>query len=255
MSIGNPPSTRFYEIDLLRGIAILLMIIYHFFFSLNYFNILPIPSFFWPQQTYSLGTALFIAIAGISLSLNASKTKDTKILMKKLINRGVKLFSIGMFITLVTWIYPHEGFIVFGILHFIALSTIFSIPFLIAGVKKENKLFLILPFIVGILIFVLSIFIQNIEGPLYLAPLGIHPSGFYSLDYEPLFPWFSLILITITLGFVIYPKGERKFSLPSKIQDIPDILKPISFIGRHSLIIYLIHQPIILGILWLGGII
>ena len=248
-------NNRFYEIDILRGIAVILMVIYHFFYSLKYFNILQMPSFFWPQELYRVITILFLSIAGISLSFYASKIKDTKIITKKLIIRGIKLFSIGLLITIVTWIYPHHGFIVFGALHLIGFSTILSIPFLVNAVKQQNKVFLTLPLIFGIFVFLLTSFFKKIQGPLYLAPFGIHPSQFYSLDYEPLFPWFAVILITITLGFFPYPNGKRKFSLPLKIHDTPDILKPISFLGRHSLIIYLIHQPIILGILWIGGII
>ena len=255
MSIPKNMTSRFYEIDILRGIAVILMIFYHFFFNLDYFHILAMPSLFWIQQSFGVITILFILIAGISLSLAAFKAKDSKIITKKFILRGIKLFSIGMFITIVTWIYPHNGFITFGVLHFIGLSTILAIPFLINVGKKQNKMSWTIPLLFGFVVLALTPIIQKIHGPLYLAPLGIHPILFYTLDYEPLFPWFTVILIGIALGFLLYPNGKRRFDLPSKIQNIPNILKPLSFLGQHSLIIYLIHQPIILGILYLVGII
>jgi uncharacterized membrane protein len=231
------------------------MIIYHFFFTLDYFNVRPMPSIFWPQQFYGAITILFVAIAGVSISLAAFKANDSKELTKKFIKRGLKLFSIGLLITIVTWFYPHDGFIVFGVLHLIGLSTILSIPLLIYAAKRQNKISLILPLIFGIIILALTGFVQKIQGPIYLVPLGIYPSHFYSLDYEPLFPWFSVILIGTALGLLLYPGGKRRFLLPLKMQEIPDILKPLSFLGQRSLMIYLIHQPIILGILWLTGVI
>ncbi|MCL2157579.1 MAG: DUF1624 domain-containing protein [Methanobrevibacter sp.] len=253
--ISKKSSHRFSEIDILRGIAVIFMIIYHFFFNLRYFTGQPLPPFFWLQQYYGVITILFVLIAGISLSLAAFKLKDSEIIAKKFSFRGIKLLSIGFFITIGTWFYPHSGFIVFGVLHLIGLSTILSIPFLINIIKEHYKFSLYLPLIFGIVFLVLSSFILKIQGPLYYAFIGIHPSGFYTLDYEPLFPWFSLILFGITLGLILYPQGKRRYQLSSKVQDFLDFLKPISFLGRHSLIIYLIHQPIILGILWLTGII
>jgi uncharacterized membrane protein len=250
------PSARFYELDLLRGIAVILMVIYHFFYDLEYFGVRPISSLFWPQQFYGFPiTILFVLIAGISLSLAAFKAKDSKILAEKFIKRGAKLFAFGLLITCVTWIYPRDGFIIFGVLHLIGLSTILSIPLLIIAVKQPSKISSSLSLILGVIVLALTGFVQKIQGPLYLAPLGIRPAQFYSLDYEPLFPWLGVILMGIAIGFWLYPLGKRRFDLPSKMRNVPSFLKPISFLGQHSLMIYLIHQPIILGILWLGGVI
>lgn len=252
---------RYYELDVLRGIAVLLMVVYHFLFVLDYFDVSPMPSWFWPQQLYGFPiTIMFIWIAGISLSLTASKTKDAPALSKKLIKRGASIFAIGLLITAVTWIYPHDGAILFGVLHLIGLSTILAVPFLINltkeaqtfGKYKEKPAWLI-PLIFGIIIILVSKAVEKISGPIWLVPLGIHPYGFYALDYEPLFPWFGAVLIGTAAGAWLYPKGERRFSLGS-LKDEPPVLKPVSWIGRHSLVIYLVHQPIILGILWLTGI-
>jgi len=80
-----------------------------------------------------------------------------------------------------------------------------------------------------------------------MVPLGIHPHGFYTLDYEPLFPWFGVILIGIAVGVWLYPKGNRRFSLSFWGENVPPVLKFFSFLGRHSLFVYLGHQPVILG--------
>ena len=264
-------ANRFYELDALRGFSVILMVGYHFLFDLDYFNILPMPGWLWPQQLYGFPiTFLFIFIAGISLALSASKTKNSKMLTQKMLKRGIFIFAVGLLITAVTWIYPHEGAILFGVLHLIGVSTILAIPFLIGGTKERNQknekddketqvsekmknLFLILiPLIFGIVVIALSKVVEKISGPIWLVPLGIHPYGFYALDYEPLFPWFGVVLIGIAVGFWLYPKGERRFSM-RKVE--ARWLMGVSWIGRQSLEIYLVHQPIILCVFFLAEII
>jgi len=247
------------------------MVIYHFCFDLDYFGIYAIPSWFWPQQFYGFPiTILFIFIAGVSLALSASVTKDTPALSKKLIKRGASLLAIGLLITVVTRVYPHDGAILFGVLHLIGLSTILAVPFL-TGLTKEaqasekrkekpawfsffTRVSWLLPLVLGIIILLVSKIVGKINGPIWLVPFGIHPYGLYMLDYEPLFPWFGVILVGVAVGAWLYPKGERRVSLDS-LKNEPLFLTPISFIGRHSLVIYLAHQPVILGILWLVGVI
>ena len=253
-------ANRFYELDALRGFSVVLMVVYHFLFDLDYFNIRPMPGWLWPQQLYGFPiTFLFIFIAGISLALSASKTKNSKMLTQRMLKRGISIFAVGLLITAVTWIYPHDGAILFGVLHLIGVSTILAIPFLVGGTKdkmieneaqisgkqKTKSLLLIwIPLTVGIIVIAFSKVVEKISGPIWMVPLGIHPYGFYALDYEPLFPWFGIVLIGIAVGFWIYPKGERRFSL---FKAEPKWLKGLSWVGRHSLEIYLVHQPIILG--------
>jgi Predicted membrane protein len=176
-----------------------------------------------------------------------------------MIKRGIFIFAVGLLITAATWIYPHDGAILFGVLHLIGVSTILAIPFLVGGTKdktieneaqisekkREKNPFLIgLPLAVGIAVIALSKVVEKMSGPIWMVPLGIHSYGFYALDYEPLIPWFGVVLIGIAIGFWIYPKGERRFSV---FGEESKILKGFSWIGRHSLGVYLAHQPVILG--------
>jgi uncharacterized membrane protein len=63
------------------------------------------------------------------------------------------------------------------------------------------------------------------------------------VDYEPIFPWFGIVLTGMGLGEYLYPEGVRRFTL-SQIPEI--VVRPLAFMGRHSLIIYLVHQPLII---------
>lgn len=247
-------SLRYYELDTFRGVAVILMVIYHFLFDLDYFGTYSMPAWFWPQQLYGFPiTLMFIGIAGVSLSLSASKTKDAGTLTKKLVKRGAYIFAAGLLITAVTLIYPHDGAILFGVLHLIGISTILAVPFVLnfskgAQVSAEyrEKSAWILPLIFGILFVLIGQIVEHINGPIWLVPLGIHPYVFYTLDYEPIFPWFGVVLIGIAAGAWLYPRGVRRFSFDF-LKKEPRLLTPISFVGRHSLLIYLAHQPVILG--------
>jgi uncharacterized membrane protein len=74
--------------------------------------------------------------------------------------------------------------------------------------------------------------------------LGFKPSQFYTVDYFPILPWFGVVLIGIFIGNTLYPFNKRRF----KIKDISQLkfVKFFCFLGRKSLIIYFLHQPILL---------
>jgi len=238
-------SERFWELDFLRGIAILLMVVYHLVFDLNYFGLYttkldspPVLLFLYPIS------ATFLLLVGISLTVSYSRAQQKlskQQVQLKFFKRGVGVFGLGLIITLVTWIYPHNGFIMFGVLHCIGLSILLAYPF----IRFRN-----LPLIVGILCIIFGFFLRIavvVDFP-WLLELGFVPSHFYTLDYFPLFPWFGVVLIGIFLGNSLYQNNKRKFSLKDHSQFI--VNRGVCFLGRHSLIIYLLHQLIIVGLLY-----
>ncbi len=100
--------------------------------------------------------------------------------------------------------------------------------------------------VIGIVFIALGWILATIPGPMGLLVFGIHPLMFQSVDYTPVFPWMGLVLIGLAVGEFAYPGGERRWTLPK----IPEReIAPLSFLGRHSLIIYLVHQPVILLII------
>jgi uncharacterized membrane protein len=229
---------RFWEIDFLRGIAIIMMIAFHFFYDLNYFGTQRVnfDSGFWWWFGRTIATT-FILLVGISLTLSYSRIKrmGKRNLFKKYFFRGLKIFSYGLIITLVTWIFLKRGFIVFGILHFIGISIILAYLFL----KHRFRNLLL-----GIVFILIGIYIKNFSSNSYwLMWLGLTPRYFYTVDYFPIFPWFGVILIGLFLGNLIYPNGRRL-----RILDLSrfSVIRLFCFLGRNSLLIYLIHQPILL---------
>jgi len=248
--VKKTSSERFWEIDTLRGIAILMMITYHVIFDLNYFGFtstdlhsLPVLLFLYPVSTS------FLLLVGISLTLSYSRvnhTLTTNQLWIKYFKRGGSIFGLGLLITLVTWVYPHNGFIVFGVLHCIGLSILLAYPLIRSSLSA---------LLVGLLCISIGVLLRitiTVDFP-WLLWLGFVPKQFYTLDYFPLLPWFGVVLIGIFLGNSLYQNNTRSFRLKDHSRFI--ITRLLCFLGRHSLIIYLLHQLIIVGILYLlsGG--
>lgn len=230
--------SRFWEIDFLRGAAIILMIVSNFVTDLAYFNIANVNTsagFWW---WFARGTAsTFLILVGISLTMSYARGRTFGHFLK----RGLKIFSWGMAITFVTWIFLGKDLILFGVLHLIGLSIILAYPLI-----KEKYLGLG----IGAAIIAVGLYLKNLAFDFnWLLWLGLIPKNFTSVDYFPIFPWFGTILIGLFLGNALYENYQRKF----KIADLSNspFIKPLSFLGKNSLLIYLIHQPIIIALLYL----
>ncbi len=238
-------SIRFWEIDFLRGIAILMMIIFHILFDLVFLDIIKINLYAGLNLLflYSIGT-IFLSLVGISLSLSYSRVINNlskKQIIFKFLKRGLMIFCLGLIITIFTWFYLSRGFIIFGVLHCIGLSIIFSIPFL--KFKFINLLMGIIFVFIGIY---LKTMVFNFN---WLLWLGFVPNGFYTVDYFPILPWFGVVLIGIFIGKILYTDYKRNFF----INDFSNVkfVKLFCFLGRHSLIIYFVHQPVVLSLIYL----
>jgi uncharacterized membrane protein len=235
---------RFWEVDLLRGWAIVLMILYHLAYDLNYFGVYAIDMYsgFWFYFA-RLTVTLFLLLVGISLTLshfNAINTGRANQFGMRLIKRSVRLFCIAMGITIISYFLIGKGFIVFGVLHFIAIALLFAYPFL--RLRWLNVIF-------GLIFISIGLFLQNLSVNFpWLIWIGLVPKDFYSLDYVPIFPWFGVMLIGVALGDLFYQGYNRKFSLSESNDSI--LASSLSYIGRKSLIIYLIHQPILIALIY-----
>jgi uncharacterized membrane protein len=228
---------RYWEIDALRGSAVVMMVIFHTVFSLSFLGVRAVDVVHGPWRAFALVTATtFIAVAGVSLSVSSARAAavlDGPGVAWKNIRRGNRIFLVGTGITLVTWLLVRDEFILFGVLHCIGLSIALSPLFLRLG--RANP-------VIGAALILLSPVIDRIPGPIALVWLGIHPADFASLDYVPLVPWLGVFLVGMSLGASLYPSGRRAFPAGTE----PPLLRPVTFLGRHSLPIYLVHVPLIL---------
>jgi uncharacterized membrane protein len=217
---------RIWELDLLRGIALILMIYFHIIFDMR--DIFGYDVEYASGINYMAGKLagiLFILVSGISSLLSRSNIK-----------RGIKLLVLAGVITLVTHIYSPDLGIKFGILHFLGVCIILSEMFI-----KLNKYLLLM---MGTVAIILNFLIGRISiSHNYLMVFGIYSADFSSSDYYPLIPWLGVFLYGAAIGKFCYMDKRQsifKFTFKDNI---------ISKLGRHTLIIYLVHQPAIIGVL------
>ena len=221
-------NTRDSALDLMRGIAIIMMIAFHFIYDLNSFGFSDIPLFtHWAGIAWRcLIVFLFLSAVGISLVIAHGKGIKFKKFLKRLLYLGIA----ALFVSAGTYVMFPDGWIYFGILHLIWFSTIIAISFV--NLPKTSLL-------IAALILIGAIFDQpNLSFISYLLepylPLG-------SVDYYPLFPWLSFVFIGIYLGHNPYYQKTFIFRL-----------NWLEVIGKHALIIYLTHQIVLFSVVSLA---
>lgn len=240
-------SDRVWEIDALRGVAIFMMIVYHTLFDLRAYGGYDINVFTGPWRWWQVITAsLFTGLVGLSLTLSYNSWRasgHTGSAFPKYLLRGLTVFSWGMVITLVTLAFDPVRYIRFGILHLIGVSIVLAYPFL---------RFRWLNLILGAGIIILGSVLRATPIDIgWLDWVGLDASPRPTFDYSPLIPWFGRVLIGIFIGNMFYTGGERRFSLPNWSQN--RLVRLLRLMGQNSLLIYLVHQPIIVVILALTG--
>ncbi|WP_028307874.1 heparan-alpha-glucosaminide N-acetyltransferase [Desulfitibacter alkalitolerans] len=218
---------RVGEIDFFRGIALILMIFFHIIWDLNEFYNFPIE--YSTGIVFIIGKAaayLFIIITAISCSFSKNNRK-----------RGMKILAVAMVITLATYIYDPQVFIAFGILHFLGVSVL-----LYPVYRKLNNSLLLLTGTIMILVGQAILTIPMSHD--YLLFIGLTSPSYYALDYYPLLPYSGLFLYGIFLARILYPEKRSLFRINLENN-------PVSMIGKKTLIIYLLHQPVILAVLYI----
>ena len=225
---------RIWELDALRGVCILCVIVVHFLFDLSFFGGLDLTLPAWYVFIQEYGGAIFVVLSGVCVTLGS-----------KSVRRGLIVFACGMLITAVTYGMYRLGMsgadvvVKFGVLHLLGVCMLVYPAF-----KKLPPAMLT---VLGLVIAITGYAIRGIIVPQHwLFPLGLTYEGFTSSDYFPLFPQLGYFLIGAAIGKTAY--REKKTLLPGSFQKTP-VARFFCWCGRQSLFIYLLHQPIVYGLL------
>lgn len=229
----------------MRGVAILMMVIYHLIYDLYYFAISDViftnPFWFYFQRTTA---STFIALVGVSLALRYRQmmARHDVAPFRPFLYRGLTLIGWGMVITLATWFALGPRLAIrFGILHFIGVATIAAYPFL--RWRWVNLMF-------GLLFLMAGKVLQTYTFDLpWLVWLGFEPANHNYVDYFPFIKWFGVVLLGIFAGSTLYGKMGRRFPVPDLTQWPP--VQGLQWLGVHALPIYLLHQPLLLAMFFL----
>ena len=218
---------RIDELDSLRATALVMMLVLNFVTDLNHFGIMNTETgdqWWWLAR---IAASLFVGISGVSYFLAHRLEYD----FTKTSGRTQRLIFWAFVITIITYIFEPSAYVRFGVLHLLALASIVAFP-----VARKPE------FALGIGLILLIIPLSSNSN---LVWLGLRETGFIAVDYFPLNPWLGIFFIGLALASRIYPEGKP----------LTEIQWPEKWLwfGRNTLTIYVIHQPILIGLLVLTG--
>ena len=226
---------RIWELDALRGLCIIGMVIVHCIYDMvELYRLVDWHYPAWFTFLKDWGGILFLLISGISITLGSRHLR-----------RGLMVFACGLVCTAVTFGMVQLGFagkgmmIWFGVLHCLGMCMLL---WLLLG-KLPTPVIAVFAAVFIALGYYLDACVR-VDFP-WLIPLGVLQPGFVSSDYFPLLPNLGFFLMGTVLGRTLYRKKESL--LPKTSSENPAV-RILTLCGRHSLWIYLAHQPVLSGI-------
>jgi len=229
---------RLIGLDVFKGWAILFMMVYHISFDLNYFHFISIhmqKDFFWVQFRY-----LIVAMFLFSVGINLYFVHSPHIKWSKMYKRTFILGFLSLIITVATYFVFPKSWVYFGILHFILLASWMGIVFL-----PYPRLSLLTAFaiLVGSALGWLQMhwLFNMLKIPLHLPPR-------FTEDLLQPFPWFAAVLLGLVFTHYGLAHKVFKLSIFTKHNTFHNVL---SFLGRHALLVYLLHLPLFFGLFML----
>lgn len=224
---------RIFTLDLMRSLAIVLMVIFHFIYDLKFFSIIEtdIPDGDGWQQFRWLIVSLFFLCLGASLHLTHRRVFQTK----KYLVRFLQIALSALVISLGSYYFIRDNWIFFGVLHFLAFASLIAIMFI-----RLPQLALLIG---AGLMAVGAMQIVPTRWPFYLF---FDDLPGYTNDYVAIVPWLGMVLIGVYLGSTDWFQKD-----PCRPWFKTSTKHLLATPGQHSLIIYLSHQPILMGTLYM----
>lgn len=258
---------RAFELDILRGWAILMMIFHHLSYDLLY-----IFGINWSRYiesdgyNYIVHPIMLIVFTGVSGVCCVFSKNNFKRSLKMLL--AALSLSLGMAVA--SWLTQSSLYVFFNILHLVTVGTFlyaciqkleFKRPFQKHKETSDESVFRkptiagsLVIVAVALIIFTSSQYIDQfdrVSDNILLLPIGIIPMGVGGMgDYLPMVPWLGFFLVGTIIGRLFYT--SKKTIMPKTPNFVRKFFAPLEWMGRNSLLIYLLHQPLIMIILYAG---
>lgn len=241
LALTTAPAPRLPIVDAARGAALAAMIAYHLFWDLGFFGFIP-RAWIWDPRFIGSGHVIagsFLALVGVGLALAARGGFNARAYLRRL----VMIAGAALLVTIATWFAFPQSYIFFGILHCIALASVLALPFLRAPWP--------LTLLGGVVVFAAPWLIGGpaLEPIQWWSGLGVIEPR--SNDWRPLFPWAGLTLLGLGGAQALLAHG-----VPARLRDWRAdgrIGRLMVLGGRRSLLIYLLHQPLLYGLVFLAA--
>lgn len=231
--MSSPGAARLQILDVFRGCAIVLMVAYHFCFDLAYFGHIRADfNHDWRWLSFRvIILSSFLLTAGASLGISAARGLNARRFLKGLgeVAGAAALVSLG------SWVVFPQSWIFFGVLHCIAASRIIGLAFL--GRPKVALWTGLAVIIAGHILHV-----PALDAPA-LRWIGMMTFKPMTEDYVPLFPWAGVFLTGMWGGTQLL-RSEPLKTLRQWQSGSP-AARLLAWAGRRSLMIYLLHQPVL----------
>jgi uncharacterized membrane protein len=228
-------SGRVIAVDVVRGLAIVAMIAYHFAFDLRYFGITHSDfehARFWLCARATI-LSTFLATAGVSLAL----ADAAHVGFARHLARVARIAACALLVTLASYVLFAQSFIYFGVLHAIAVIGVVAWPLRGRPVTAT---------VLGIAVVLAGLaFAHPAFDARALSWIGFITHKPRTEDYVPLFPWAGVTLIGIGAGHML---RRRAFAPIGALARAP---RALALLGRHSLAVYMLHQPLLIAALWM----
>ena len=230
--------SRYDRLDALRGVAIVWMAVFHFFFDLNYFGMLaPKQNFysdpFWTQQRTAI-VSLFLFSAGIAQAIVCQRGQA----WPRFWRRWAQIAACAMLVSIGSALMFPKSWISFGILHGIAVMLI------CARLAAPLRGWL---WPLGLLLVLLPHWVQDpFFDTRWTNWVGLVTRKPVTEDYAPVMPWLGVMLWGLAAGQWVLARRTHFVS-----GAVPGIAQPLAWLGRWSLSFYMLHQPVLIGALWL----
>jgi uncharacterized membrane protein len=231
------PGGRIDMVDLARGLALIGMAFYHLSWDLAEYRLIPpaLP-FSPPMRLYSHGVAsAFLALVGVSLALAHRDRLKLPAFWRRL---GI-VSGAAALVTGASFVFAPAAVIWFGVLHCIAVASLLALPFVEAPAWAS--------LLIGALAIAIPFFVHSkLFDPPALMWLGLGEALPNTLDWRPLLPWAGIVFLG--LGVARLPELIDRLASPGRWRATSTTARALCFGGRHSLPIYLVHQPILMGL-------